>query len=204
MIIIFRGGFLYNLQNVLPIYSKCGQFGWKFLENCQYVMHDFSYFKEDKVHPNEIGSKAIASAMYSALNGNCGVHKNWTSITLTNKHTNIQAISGGSGTMKLDNEIITMISNSDAGGMKVAFTEQTITKNTFFPIFDISNGYHIPDQYRPIKHNTIIYTDSSYSNYVEGQIVLLNGQYGIIPFKDITTNFIIIPQQNIKFNCMIG
>lgn len=66
------GGYIYNLRTVLPAYSKCSKFGINFLTGCENVMHKYSFFQEDLVHPNSDGSQAIAIAINNCLtSGNC-------------------------------------------------------------------------------------------------------------------------------------
>lgn len=61
------GGYVYNLRNVLPAYSKCALYGMNFLCGVQYVMHKSNYFNADLVHPNQLGSKMLATAIINCL-----------------------------------------------------------------------------------------------------------------------------------------
>lgn len=54
------------LNRVLPAYQECRDFGALYLNDVEYVMHDYSYYT-DTVHPTSEGTKALASAIYQAL-----------------------------------------------------------------------------------------------------------------------------------------
>lgn len=182
-------GFLYNLQNVLPIYSRCGEFGWKFLSNCEYVMHDSSLFKEDKIHPNDSGGIIIAGAMYSAINGCCDVHKNWTTVQVSSYTEYFTAKTTGNPSMRLDNEIITLIPTTVAEGTRYARAEaMTFEAGTFYPFFNIlmsgqNKVYGVGDQYRPqYAETTLMYNNTT---YFKGKLGFKKGQFGFVPSEKI-------------------
>ena len=54
------------LGNVLPAYQECRDFGALYLNDVEYVMHDYSYYN-DTVHPTSEGTSALASAIYQSL-----------------------------------------------------------------------------------------------------------------------------------------
>lgn len=54
------------LKNVLPAYQECRDFGAIYLNDVEYVMHDYSYYT-DTVHPNTNGTSALASAIFQSL-----------------------------------------------------------------------------------------------------------------------------------------
>ena len=54
------------LNNVLPAYQECRDFGALYLNDVEYVMHDYSYYT-DTVHPTSEGTKALASAIFQSL-----------------------------------------------------------------------------------------------------------------------------------------
>ena len=54
------------LNNVLPAYQECRDFGALYLNDVEYVMHDYSYYR-DTVHPTSAGTSALASAIYQSL-----------------------------------------------------------------------------------------------------------------------------------------
>ena len=63
------------LDNVLPAYQECRDFGALYLNDVEYVMHDYSYYR-DTVHPTSNGTKALGSAIFQSLqNGHVEYHK---------------------------------------------------------------------------------------------------------------------------------
>lgn len=56
-----------NILNiVLPAYQECVDFGALYLNDVEYVMHDYSYYT-DTVHPTSAGTSALANAIYQSL-----------------------------------------------------------------------------------------------------------------------------------------
>lgn len=53
------------LNRVLPAYQECRDFGALYLNDVEYVMHDYSYYT-DTVHPTPAGTAAIACAIYQS------------------------------------------------------------------------------------------------------------------------------------------
>lgn len=63
------------LGRVLPAYQECRDFGALYLNDVEYVMHDYSYYR-DTVHPTSDGTSALASAIYQSLKtGHVEYHK---------------------------------------------------------------------------------------------------------------------------------
>lgn len=54
------------LIRVLPAYQECRNFGAIYLNDVEYVMHDYSYYT-DTVHPTTAGTNALASAIFQSL-----------------------------------------------------------------------------------------------------------------------------------------
>lgn len=60
--------------NVIPIYTKCGKYGCQYLTNCEYILHNYSLFSNDKYHPNQNGQNELSYYLATAiLNGSCDV-----------------------------------------------------------------------------------------------------------------------------------
>lgn len=69
-------------------YKRCTEFGCTYINNIEYSMHNYGFFKDDKFHPNEEGNKAIARNVVSGLvSGSCDVHYE-TNVTLTPYYEN--------------------------------------------------------------------------------------------------------------------
>ena len=91
-----------GLQN----YCRAAQeFGYAYIANIQYVMHDYSLFQSDGIHPNEIGQYRIGTAVANHLRGGVNnIIDGWTSFTpewATNVTPDNQ--SGGYYTYRHDN-----------------------------------------------------------------------------------------------------
>jgi lysophospholipase L1-like esterase len=54
------------INRVLPAYIECRNFGAIYLNDVEYVMHDYSYYT-DTVHPTSAGTSALASAIFQSL-----------------------------------------------------------------------------------------------------------------------------------------
>ena len=54
------------LNRVLPAYQECRNFGAIYLNDVEYVMHDYSYYT-DTVHPTTAGTNALAAAIFQSL-----------------------------------------------------------------------------------------------------------------------------------------
>lgn len=58
------------VNNVLVAYSQCGRYGAKYVCGCEYIMHDYSMFNSDWIHPSTKGYLMLANYLSSAvLNG---------------------------------------------------------------------------------------------------------------------------------------
>lgn len=179
------GGFIYNLQNVLPVYSKCGKFGWKFLTNCEWVMHNLAYYQADKVHPNEEGSRAIASAMYSAINGSCEVINNWVDLDTSTYSDNFSARAGSAPTCKTHNDIMNFTTTTaQTGALYAGTTPHNFNANDFIPIFKITNGFGVGDEYRP----QLVQGKAKINDQTEKDVLygFMNGYFGFQTLEAIT------------------
>lgn len=50
-------------------YSRCGEYGARFLPNMEYVLHDYTLMSDDGIHPTRAGAQEIAKYAASALTG---------------------------------------------------------------------------------------------------------------------------------------
>ena len=55
---------------VLAGYKACTEYGLKYLNGVEVVMHNYQFFANDNVHPNENGCKELAKAISIARTGN--------------------------------------------------------------------------------------------------------------------------------------
>ena len=62
----------------LPAYHKCNSYGCCYMTNIEYVLHDYSIFREDNVHPNNTGGTEIFKQIIQFLySGCCDVWKDY-------------------------------------------------------------------------------------------------------------------------------
>lgn len=126
---------------VIKCYRNCGQFGIKYLTNCEYAMHDMALFDTSEtniVHPNSAGGKAIAVAMFSAINGSGSVFKPFVTTTRTTSQY-VFAIDGFAVRQELDNGVI-HISMPDYKST-IAFNNVTVAQlKQGIPLMDITGG----------------------------------------------------------------
>lgn len=57
---------------VWPAYRSCSDYGWKYLQGTQYIMHDYELFCPDHFHPNQTGQETLGRYIAQAyLTGSC-------------------------------------------------------------------------------------------------------------------------------------
>lgn len=54
-------------NNLIPKYKKCIDYGAQYLTGVEQVMHNYTYFDSDNVHPNSDGGSALAKAISQAI-----------------------------------------------------------------------------------------------------------------------------------------
>lgn len=74
---ILNGRSWENIAESFSIYSKCGEYGAVFLNNLEIVMHDYSLFRTDGIHPTLNGGQEIAKYAANAIKcGSCNIYRN--------------------------------------------------------------------------------------------------------------------------------
>ena len=59
----------YIMSGVKDAYSRCGNYGARFIDNCNFILHDLSLFGSDNIHITQTGQNLLASYLLSAING---------------------------------------------------------------------------------------------------------------------------------------
>lgn len=59
----------YVMSGVKDAYSRCGNYGARFIDNCNFILHDLSLFGSDNIHITQTGQDLLASYLLSAING---------------------------------------------------------------------------------------------------------------------------------------
>lgn len=59
----------YRLAAVKNAYSRCGTYGAKFIDNCNYILQDLSLFASDNIHVKQEGQNLLADYLLSVIHG---------------------------------------------------------------------------------------------------------------------------------------
>ena len=54
-------------NNVLPAYAACGESDCAYLPGCEQIMHNYTLFSSDNIHPNDAGYQLLAGAITSVI-----------------------------------------------------------------------------------------------------------------------------------------
>lgn len=74
---ILHGRSWENIAEAMNIYSKCGEYDAVFLGNLEFVLHDYSLFRDDGIHPTLEGGMEIAKYAATAIRaGSCDIYRN--------------------------------------------------------------------------------------------------------------------------------
>lgn len=138
------------LGPVLNGYANCVQYGAKYLNGVQYIMHNRKFF-HDGVHPNAEGSQYLANGIAQAiLTGACTVSYENAECTIICDDTPYIAHTYGSCMQSVNNGVATMFIN---GGWAASDGfDFKLDGQTEYKIFKIQDGiltgqdlYHIED-----------------------------------------------------------
>lgn len=92
--------------NSLPAYRKSPSCGMPYMTNIEYVLHDYSIFNTDNVHPNTTGGQLIANQIFNYIyEGTCDVHKDYKICQIVGGN-NVSA--SYNVAYRLDNDLITV------------------------------------------------------------------------------------------------
>ena len=59
-------------NTVLPVYQACGKYGAYYVQNSEYILHNYTWLQSDGIHPTQEGVNHIATEMAQAiLSGVC-------------------------------------------------------------------------------------------------------------------------------------
>lgn len=59
----------YRLASVKNTYSRCGKYGARFIDNCNYILQDLSLFASDNIHLKQSGQNLLADYLLTAIYG---------------------------------------------------------------------------------------------------------------------------------------
>lgn len=95
------------IVNSIPSYRKCSTYNNCFyMKNYEYVMHDYSLFQEDNVHPNENGAQQICRQIARYIEtGTCDVHYQYKVLSFQSGYNTANAYEVA---YVLDNDLVTI------------------------------------------------------------------------------------------------
>lgn len=68
----------YIMSGVKDAYSRCGNYGARFIDNCNFILHDLSLFASDNIHVTQTAQYLLASYLLSVIyGGNVSVVKKY-------------------------------------------------------------------------------------------------------------------------------
>lgn len=71
-------------SRVIPAYTNCGKYGCQYLDNTQFILHDYRLFSPDDFHPSQDGQNILSSYLTDALlTGSCNVVRGWVNVGYT-------------------------------------------------------------------------------------------------------------------------
>ena len=108
----------------VPIYSRCGLYGARYLKGSENIMHQLSLFNADKIHPNADGVREIGIAVTEGfLTGTCEIERRITP-TITPTGADVYSATFDSTMQMLQqNDIVSMIFQG-LGSMTVTFNSE--------------------------------------------------------------------------------
>ena len=161
------------MLNVFPAYKNCTKYGGIYLNGVEYVMHNYNYFMEDDVHPNENGEVALTNAIFESLKAGY-VSLTYTRISPTMQDKDGQAGIGGVVTTFLqfiNNKINYFIGGRYQPAIVEGTSYYTTTSGTEqtvpFPYFSDNQYLRRSNIFCFITLNiTIEYTDNTFENNI--------------------------------------
>ena len=121
------------INESIQAYSDCGRYGAEYINGSEYILMNVDALRDDLLHPNEIGSKLIASKIVAGLNN--GIRALYrTILTLTAVDGDL---TGGNGNVVVSNEITTLTTPS----WRFNFgTQKTLSYNKWVTIATVNNN----------------------------------------------------------------
>lgn len=113
----------------VPRYSRCGLYGARYIKGSENIMHQYSLFQADKIHPNADGVREIGIAMVEGLlTGTCEIERR-IQPTITPTAANILSASFDSPmVMMQQNDTVSAIFQA-LGSLTVTFTSEATQPN---------------------------------------------------------------------------
>ena len=152
-------------NNLIPKYKKCMDYGVQYLTGVEQVMHNYSYFDSDDVHPNSDGGTALAKAICQAINSGyyaedgkikyININNSTTGLTLDT--TNTTTSTNFAATVRIKNGICYI----SVGGDIYINNKNTSNLSLTLDIADYTNEYLAT---RYVNQSQLSFVASAYNN----------------------------------------
>ena len=96
-------------NHMLNFYKECEKYGATYLNGVENVMHNYSYFDSDYIHPNEAGANALGRAIFEAVKGGYYADNrklNYMSINSSSTYFTLSAFMNSNSNLAITNKCI--------------------------------------------------------------------------------------------------
>ena len=122
----------------LPVYQRITKYGGEYLNNTEWILHDYSLFSDDDYHPNQNGQNELSKYLVEAIKtGSCDVQRRQFSVNNIVKINEADTINPAYCLMMQNNGQIDVSINLGFVQKSDSFT---INSGAVVPICNISNN----------------------------------------------------------------
>lgn len=122
----------------LPVYQRITKYGGEYLNNTEWILHDYSLFGDDHYHPNQNGQNELSKYLVEAIKtGSCDVQRRQFSVNNIVKINESDTLNPAYCLMMQNNGQIDVCINL---GFVQRSSSFTIKSETVVPICNISNN----------------------------------------------------------------
>jgi len=138
---------------VWPAYRSCGIYGWKYLNGCETIMHNYRLFATDKFHPNQDGQKELGKYLADAvLTGSCNPYYGFEEAIPATINTSLFSAGSFNTISGMSNG---QIINGVRDGSVTAPTPITLRNGDVYKLGTINNPYCSAGAFYP-RYNSIL------------------------------------------------
>ena len=164
-----------SIVKVLEVYTGCGKYGVKYLNNVEWILHDYSLFCSDNYHPTQEGQNELAKYITQALlTGSCDIQR-WVNIVSDEYIEPIEETDTFSPAYCIQYQNNGMIIMAIGLGYIVKTTAVTIGSNTTVPLAKLTGGLMYGGGLEAVRFGASCFVATSGGS---GQAEI-NGTYGL-------------------------
>lgn len=127
-----------EIMEKLPVYQRITKYGGEYLNNTEWILHDYSLFSDDHYHPNQNGQNELSKYLVEAIKtGSCDVQRVQFSVNNLVKIYESDTLNPAYCIMMQNNGQIDVCINL---GFVKKSDEYTIDGGSVIPICNISNN----------------------------------------------------------------